>query len=183
MIKSIHLQYEKVKSMKLAIIVAQSQNRVIGRANGLPWHLPKDLQYFKRVTLGKPIIMGRKTFESIGRALPGRVNIVVSRNRQYTAPGVVHALTLEAAIEVAQGVCAQSSVAEVMIIGGAQIYSQALEMADVLYVTSVQADIEGDAHFPEINHSLYRQTYKEDHGADEQNPYPYSFITYQKICQ
>jgi dihydrofolate reductase len=167
--------------MKLALIVAQSQNRVIGKDNSLPWHLPKDLQYFKKVTLGKPIIMGRKTYESIGRALPGRVNIVVSRNPDYKVEGVEHAQNLDQAIELAKKVCIETSVNEVMVIGGAQIYHQAIEVADVLYLTSVEAVVEGDAYFPEIDYSLYKQTQKQSHCADDKNPYPYSFVTYEKI--
>ena len=133
--------------MQLAIVVAQSKNRVIGVNNDLPWRLPKDLAYFKSVTLGKPIIMGRKTFESIGRPLPGRTNIVISRNALFAPEGVEVVSSLMQAVELAKEVCVRDGVAEAMIIGGAQVYSQAIAMADTLYITQVDAQIEGDAFF------------------------------------
>ncbi|NRA22786.1 MAG: dihydrofolate reductase [Oceanospirillaceae bacterium] len=166
--------------MKLAIIVAQSTNRVIGKNNDLPWKLPKDLQYFKKVTLGKPIIMGRNTFESIGRPLPGRVNIVVTSNTEYKREGIEVFHSLTAAIEYAQTICQRDGVDEAMIIGGAQIYSQTLPLVDALYITQVDAQIEGDAFFPEIDYRLFEREYREDHVSDEHNPYSYSFIRYVK---
>ena len=167
--------------MKLAMIVAQSKNRVIGRENDLPWRLPNDLQYFKRVTMGRPIIMGRNTFESIGRALPGRTNIVITRNADYSAPGIKVVHSLEQAVELAKSVCLVEGVAEAMVIGGAQIYQQALPMADTLYITEVDAVIEGDAFFPQLDYSQLAEQRREDHAADASNPYPYSFVVYEKI--
>ena len=166
--------------MKLAIIVAQSNNRVIGKDNDLPWRLPKDLQYFKKVTLGKPIIMGRKTYESIGRPLPGRTNIVISRNKQFTAAGVEVVTSLSEAVALANEICQRENIAEAMIIGGAQIYNQALEMADTLYITQVDASVEVDAFFPEVDYSLYHCVNREENVADDTNPYAYSFIKYAK---
>lgn len=138
--------------MKLSLIVAAAQNNVIGRDNQLPWHLPQDLKYFKATTLGKPIIMGRKTFESIGRPLPGRTNIVISRQSDWRAPGVVVAQTIEQAIALGQQLRDdhQQPVAEVMVIGGAEIYRHTLAVADRVYLTRVHAEVEGDAYFPEL---------------------------------
>jgi dihydrofolate reductase len=167
--------------VKLAIIVAQDKNRAIGIENKLPWHLPEDLRYFKRVTMGKPIIMGRNTFESIGRPLPGRVNIVVSRQEGYSPEGVKVVNSLEAATELAESVCLIDGVDEAMIIGGAQIYSQAIGVADRLYLTEVDAEINGDAWFPEFDRSAWNEIGREDFLAEGPNPYNYSFIVLDKI--
>jgi len=168
--------------MQLAIVVAQSKNRVIGVNNDLPWRLPKDLAYFKSVTLGKPIIMGRKTFESIGRPLPGRTNIVISRNASFAPEGIEVVASLTQAVELAKEVCARDGVDEAMIIGGAQVYSQAIEMADALYITQVDAEIEGDAFFPEVDYSAYRIEFQEDWQSDDKNPYDYSFLRLVKAA-
>jgi dihydrofolate reductase len=167
--------------VKLAIIVAQDKNRAIGIENKLPWHLPEDLRYFKRVTMGKPIIMGRNTFESIGRPLPGRVNIVVSRQQGYSPEGVKVVNSLEAAAELAESICLIDGVDEAMIIGGAQIYSQAIGVADRLYLTEVDAEINGDAWFPEFDRSAWDEIGREDFLAEGPNPYNYSFIVLDKI--
>lgn len=167
--------------MKLAIIVAQDKNRAIGIENKLPWHLPEDLRYFKRVTMGKPIIMGRNTFESIGRPLPGRVNIVVSRQEGYSPEGVKVVNSLEAATELAESICLIDGADEAMIIGGAQIYSQAIGSADRLYLTEVDAEINGDAWFPEFDRSAWNEIGREDFLAEGPNPYNYSFIVLDKI--
>jgi dihydrofolate reductase len=166
--------------MKLAIIVAQSQNRVIGVNNTLPWRLPKDLQYFKQVTMGKPIIMGRKTFDSIGRPLPGRTNIVITKNLRFQPSGVKVVNSLQAAIDLAQIACQKDAVEEALIIGGAQIYQQVLPVIETLYITEVKAEIEGDAYFPAIDYSQFFEQEREDMSADETNPYAYSFVIYRK---
>lgn len=167
--------------MELAMIVAQSTNRVIGIENELPWRLPKDLQYFKRVTLGKPVIMGRKTYESIGRPLPERANIVISSNRDYVVDGVTVVHSLEEAISAANKLAKlDKSIAEIMVIGGAQIYQQALPLARTLYITQVEAHLDGDAHFPEVDFNHYKETARESYTSDDTNPYDYSFITYVK---
>ena len=135
--------------MRVSLIVGMAENGVIGRDNTLPWHIPADLQYFKRVTLGKPIIMGRKTFESIGRPLPGRTNIVLTRQAGFAAAGVQVVATLEAAIACARQQAAADGVDEIMVIGGAAVYAEALPRAERLYITRVHQRPEGDAHFPE----------------------------------
>lgn len=160
--------------MKLAIIVAQARNGVIGVDNKLPWHLPADLKYFKQVTFGKPVIMGRLTFESIGRPLPGRANIVVTRNAAWSHAGVQTAASLAEAIELAQAHCEIGGCDEAMVIGGAQIYAQALDQAQRIYLTEVQADIEGDAHFPVLSQEQWQEVQRADFGAEGPNPYDYS---------
>lgn len=134
---------------RLCLIVAQGENRAIGKDNRMPWHLPEDLQHFKRVTMGKPIIMGRKTFESIGRPLPGRTNIVITRQKDWQAEGVQAVASLEAAIERA----AAEAPEEIMVIGGAQIYQASLPLAERVYLTQVHETFEGDAFFPELDDS------------------------------
>jgi dihydrofolate reductase len=166
--------------MKVALIAAFAQNLVVGINNSLPWHLPEDLKYFKRTTSGKAIIMGRKTYESIGRPLPNRTNIVVSRNPNFSAEGVVMVTSLEEAVKHAENVNMINGVEEVMIIGGAAIYQASLPMADRLYLTHVHANVEGDAYFPKIDLEQWEEVSREDFNKDESNPYDYSFSVYDK---
>lgn len=165
----------------LSLIVAMSNNHVIGNDNMLPWHLPNDLQYFKQVTMGKPIIMGRKTFESIGRPLPGRRNIIISRQADYQPNNVDVVDSIEKAIELASNIALVDGHEEVMVIGGAQIYEQALPFADRLYITHVDAEINGDAFFPEFNTDLYRISQKASYQSTQDNPYNYRFDVYDRI--
>ena len=167
--------------MQLALIVAQSENRVIGRNNALPWHLSEDLKYFKAVTMGKVIIMGRKTYESIGRPLPGRTNIVVSRDAQYRVDGVTVANSLQQAIEQAQAVSEINGAEEAMVIGGAQFYEQALPLCQRLYLTQVHHDVCGDAYFPELDAQQWQEVSRQDFDAVEPNPYRYSFIVLDRV--
>jgi dihydrofolate reductase len=161
--------------MRIALVAAMSENRVIGRENRLPWRLSADLRHFKSLTMGKPVIMGRNTYESIGKPLPGRSNIVVTRNPDYRAQGcrVVH--SLEQALEAAAGH------AEVMVIGGADLYRQTLERADCLYLTLVKAELDGDAVFPEFEPRDWREVKRESHRADEKNEYDYDFVTLERV--
>ena len=137
--------------VRVGMIVAMAENRVIGRNNQLPWYLPNDLKYFKAVTMGKPIIMGRKTYESIGKPLPGRTNIVVTSQQDFTAAGVSVVYSVEQALTLAQSVAVIDGADEVMIIGGAQLYSEMLDHVERLYLTRVHADVEGDAWFPALD--------------------------------
>ena len=164
--------------MKLALIAAYAQNNVVGIDNKLPWHLPEDLKYFKRITTGKAIIMGRKTYESIGRPLPNRTNIVITRNTDFTAPGIEVVNSLDAAIELAQSINEINGTEEVMVIGGAQIYNESLPKADRLYLTHVHAEVKGDAHFPQVDFSAWKEVGREDYKSSETNPYDYSFAVY-----
>lgn len=151
------------------------ENRLIGKENGLPWKIPADLQFFKKVTMSKPIVMGRKTFESIGRPLPGRKNIIITRDKGYTADGCEVAYSIDQAISLA------GHVDEVMVIGGANIYQQFITQADRLYLTKVHGEFSGDAWFPEIDFSQWQLDEKEDHKADEKNESDYSFEVYDSI--
>ncbi|MDH3979636.1 MAG: type 3 dihydrofolate reductase [Gammaproteobacteria bacterium] len=161
--------------MKISIIVAMAANRVIGHENRLPWHLPADLQHFKQITMGKPILMGRKTYESIGRPLPGRTNIVITRDESYTAEGCMVVHSMEEAMQAA------GDSDEVMVIGGAEFYQQVLPQADVLYLTLVEGEFEGDAFFPEINEDEWREVERSDFGSDEKNPHAYSFVRMDRV--
>ncbi len=164
----------------LALIVAVADNGVIGRDNGLPWHLPEDLRYFRRVTMGKPIVMGRKTFESIGRALPGRTNIVISRDRQFAPAGALLAASLDEALVLAGQLADEQGVGEAVVIGGAQIYALALPRADRLYFTRVHASVEGDTVLPPIDWEQWAETSCERHAASGDNPYEFSFVVYDR---
>jgi dihydrofolate reductase len=163
------------------MIVAMAENRVIGRDNQLPWHLPNDLKYFKATTMGKPIVMGRKTYESIGRPLPGRVNIVVTTNRAFMADGVKVVHGVDEALSLAGSIADKAGVDEIMVIGGAQLYADLLPKVERLYLTLVHAEVAGDALFPELDFSQWSQLAREDFNGGGANPFDYSFITYRKI--
>ncbi|UDL04314.1 type 3 dihydrofolate reductase [Marinobacter sp. CA1] len=168
--------------MRTALIVAMARNRVIGRNNALPWYLPGDLRYFKQATMGKPIIMGRKTWESIGRPLPGRLNVVISRNPQWSAPeGIPTVRSLAEALVKAEAQAELEGGDEVMVIGGGQIYAEALPQVDRMYITQVHADVEGDAWFPEVDWDQWEEIGREDFSASDNNPYDYSFVVYQRL--
>ena len=167
--------------MHIAIIVAMAENGVIGKNNQLPWYLPEDLRYFKQTTMAKPIVMGRKTFESIGRALPGRTNIVISRQSDLVLPeGVKLAATLEQAVDIASAVCEIEEADELMIIGGEQIYKAAMPIATRLYLTKVHGSVEGDAYFTDFTEADWTLKTQEKHVASGNNPYDYSFCVYEK---
>ncbi len=166
--------------VELAVIVAAAENGVIGRNNALPWHLPEDLRYFKRITMGKPIVMGRKTYESIGRPLPGRTNIVITRSPDWSAEGVSVVHSLEEALSLAQDIAVIDGATELMVIGGAEIYSTALPLADRLYLTQVHAKVEGDAWLPQVDWTAWREVSREQFKASEGNPYDYSFAVFER---
>ena len=161
--------------MRLSIIAAMSANRVIGRNNSLPWKLPADLKRFKNLTMGHHLLMGRKTFESIGQPLPGRTTVVITRQTRYSPTGALVAHSIEQALQLA----AQDS--EVFVAGGAQIYQQMLPRADRLYLTSLDKEFEGDSTFPDFDESDWQLIFQENRGPDEKNAYHYSFLTYERI--
>ena len=165
-----------MKHPAIAIVVAMAENRVIGRDGGLPWRLSADLARFRALTMGKPIIMGRRTHESIGRALDGRRNIVVTRHPDYQAPGCLVATSLEAAFEAA------SSAEEISVIGGAGIYEQALPFASRMHLTLVHASIDGDVQFPDIEPGEWQEISRVERSADARNPYDLSFIELTRHC-
>ena len=164
--------------MKKSIIVAISTNGVIGRNNALPWHMPADMKYFKRMTQGHPIIMGRKTFLSMGsKPLPKRLNIILTRKKDTPTPKGGHlAHTLTEAFAIA----ADSGAHETFIIGGSEIYRCALPFTDTLYITQIDAHVEGDTYFPDLDYSQWQEVSKKSHKADEKNHYDYAFLTYTR---
>jgi dihydrofolate reductase len=159
----------------LSMIVAHANDRVIGKNNDMPWHLPADLAYFKKTTLGKPIIMGRKTFQSIGRPLPGRKNIVISRDDTYQVEGV------EVVNSVAAALALVIESEEVMVIGGGAIYQHCLAAAQRLYITHIDADIDGDTYFPEYNLAVWKKVASDIRPSDEKNQYQLDFSVYEKV--
>jgi dihydrofolate reductase len=166
--------------MRLSLIVAAAENGVIGRNNALPWHLPEDLRNFKRITMGKPIVMGRKTYESIGRPLPGRTNIVISRQPGYAVEGVKVVASIDEALALAQDIATIDGSEELMVIGGAQIYEHGLTLASRIYLTRVHASVEGDAFLPAIDWADWQETSREYHPATGPNPYAYTFFEYER---
>lgn len=168
----------------LTIIVAVADNNVIGSANQLPWRLPDDLKRFKALSLGKPVVMGRKTFDSIGKPLPGRLNIVVSRQPGLQIPGCTVVTSLEQAIATAQPAAddaAKSPAGEIVIVGGADIYRQALPQVAMIHLTRVHASVPGDVHFPELARNEWREVATEYHPADERHAYAFTFSTLQRV--
>lgn len=163
-------------NFKLIIIVAKAENNVIGNENQLIWHLPNDLKHFKQLTSGHPIIMGRKTFESIGKPLPNRTNIVITRNKDWNPEGVLVANSLHEAIEKGREIDE-----EVYIIGGGNIYEQSMDWADALEVTEVHHLFEGDAKFPEIDLTIWKETSREDFEKDEKHLFDFSFVRFERI--
>jgi dihydrofolate reductase len=163
--------------MRVSLIVAVSENGVIGRDGGLPWRLSKDLRRFKQLTMGHHLVIGRRTWEEVGTPLPGRIMVVVTRDRTFAADGVLVAHSLDEALDLVR------DDDEPFIGGGAEIYRMALErsMVDCLYITRVHAEVEGDTFFPEIDLEAWRLISREDHEADDRNQYPFSFLVYNQV--
>lgn len=162
--------------MRIAMIAAMAKNRVIGLDNDMPWRLPDDLKFFKKTTTGKPVIMGRKTFESIGsRPLPNRPNLVISRQADFVAEGATVFSSVEDAI------ASTDSVEEVIIMGGGQLYKQMLPQADKLYLTLINADIDGDTLFPDWTEFSWNEIEREHHAMDDSHAYDFDFVTLQKV--
>jgi len=159
---------------RVSLIVAMARNGVIGVNNTLPWHLPADLKHFKSLTMSHHIVMGRKTYESIGKPLPGRTSVVVTRNPGYSVSGVIVVNSLESALDA----CDNDE--EIFVIGGAELYRQAINLADRIYLTEIDADISGDAHFTEFDRKLWQETERITNAPDERNPYTFHFVVYDK---
>jgi dihydrofolate reductase len=160
--------------MRRSIVVAVARNGVIGRDNQLPWRLPDDLKYFKQATMGHPVIMGRRTWQSIGKALPGRKNIVVTRDRDFQAPGCVVVHSLAEAWKAAEGAD------EACVIGGTTLFEETLPNADVIHLTEVEAEVEGDTWFPPFDRSQWRETEVARHPADARNAYPFRIVRLER---
>lgn len=163
-----------MKKPEIAIIVAMASNRIIGVNNTLPWRIPADLQHFKILTMGHHMIMGRKTFDSIGKPLPGRTTVVATHNRELQISGCIMAHTLEEAIAA----CADDE--RLFIVGGAELYTQALPLAGTLYITEIQQAVEGDAHFPVFDKTEWLEVSREKHSQKTPQPLEYHFITYRR---
>jgi dihydrofolate reductase len=164
----------------IVLIAAVADNGVIGRGNALPWRLRSDLQHFRALTMGKPVIMGRKTFVSLGRPLPGRTTVVVSRDRDFGAPGVVAAPDLDAALAVAQSDALRRGADAIMVAGGAEIYAKALAQASRLLITCVHTRVDGDTHFPAIDPRLWRETARSEHEPAAGDDAPFTFVIYER---
>jgi dihydrofolate reductase len=162
-----------VKIPPIGLVVAVARNGVIGRGNALPWRLPNDLAYFKRLTLGRPIVMGRRTWDSLGRPLPGRRNVVLTRDRSFASDGaeVVHDL---------EGAYALADDAGLLVIGGGELYRLCLPLAEALHLTTVEADVEGDVSFPPWNPAEWIEVAAESHPADDRHAFPYTFRTLRR---
>jgi dihydrofolate reductase len=158
----------------VSLVVAMARNRVIGRNNTLPWRLSDDLKRFKTITMGKPILMGRKTFESIGKPLPGRANLVLTRDRAWQATGVLTVGSIDEAIERSR------RASELAVIGGAEVYQLALPVTDIIYLTRVEADVEGDTRFPELDAREWTEDVIGAQAADEKNQYPTTYLTLRR---
>ena len=167
--------------MKLAMIAAVAENNAIGINNKMPWYLPGDLRYFKAITMGKPIIMGRKTFDSLRKPLPGRTNIVITRDKSWQQDGVKVVYSLDEAIELAEDIALINGNDEIMVIGGEQIYRMALEKAERLYLTKVYQSFDGDAFFPELNDRQWQETSREDLQSEGEQALAYSYLILDRI--
>lgn len=164
----------------LVFVVAVSENGVIGREGDMPWQLSTDLKRFKALTLGRPVVMGRKTFRSIGRALPGRENIVITRDPAFSAEGVHVVASVEAALDLASEFARRDGMTEVAVIGGGEIYRQLMDRVDILHVTHVEAVLEGDTRFPEIDPAIWESGPEERIPEGPKDTYPTRFITYRR---
>ncbi|MGV6825636.1 MAG: type 3 dihydrofolate reductase [bacterium] len=163
-----------IRPKRVSIIAAMANNRVIGKDNRLPWHLPADLAHFKRITMGKPMLMGRKTWESLPGLLPGRRHVVITRDPAYRAEGADTVNSIDEAL------AATSEADEVMVVGGANLYGQFLAIADRMYLTRVDTDVEGDAWFPDFDAKYWQEVASESHSADDRNAFDYEFVTLER---
>ena len=169
------------KDAPIALVVAVAENGVIGWQGGLAWHQSSDLKFFRKVTMNKPLIMGRKTFESIGKPLDGRDNIVITRNSSFEAPGILVAANLEEALEMAREKARARGADEISIIGGAQIYELTLPVADRIYLSEIHSSPDGDTFFPQIDKSQWREISRERHAAGPKDSADYSLVVLERI--
>ena len=165
----------------IALIVARAENRAIGRGGDLPWHLHSDMRYFRKITMGKPIIMGRLTFKSLPRALDGRLNIVLTRNAAFEAPGAVMAYSLEEALDVARRAAAKAGVDETMVMGGEDVFREVLPQARRIYLTEVHAAPHADTWFPELDMKEWREVSREAHAAGPKDDHAFSFVVLERV--
>jgi dihydrofolate reductase len=167
--------------MNILLVAAIAQNGVIGRGNALPWRLKSDMQHFRALTMGKPVVMGRKTYLTIGKPLKGRTTIVVSRDRGFTSPGIVVAPSLDAALTAARGDALRRNAATIVVAGGAEIYTQAMLVATRLGITHVHKQIAGDAYFPAIDPNEWYESGRSEHEAAAEDEAAFAFVTYERV--
>ncbi|SCA57446.1 Dihydrofolate reductase type 3 [Candidatus Terasakiella magnetica] len=163
--------------MLISMIVAVAENGAIGKGNKMLWHIPEDFKYFKATTMGKPIIMGRKTYESIGRPLPGRLNVVITRDKSWFAQGVSTVNSLRGALNLASDNASE----EIFIVGGSTIYEQSMQYAERIHITEVHDTYEADAFFPKLDDAVWKEVSREDHQGDGEKKPDYSFVVYERI--
>lgn len=166
--------------MEISLVVAVTRNNVIGRDGGLPWRLSTDLKRFKALTIGKPVVMGRVCYDSIGKPLPNRPNIVITRNRDFAPGGIIVVHSLEEALQRAEAEARNLGVDEIAVIGGGVVYREAMDRATVLHVTHIEAEVEGDTFFPEIDPEVWQAGPVESVPAGEKDDYPTRFVTYRR---
>ena len=166
--------------MNILLVAALAQNGVIGRGNALPWRLKSDMQHFRALTMGKPVVMGRKTFLSIGKPLKGRTTIVMSRDSDFTAPGIVVAPSLDAALSAARGDALRRNADTIVVAGGAEIYAQAMLLATQLAITHVHKQVDGDAYFPAIDPNEWSESARSEHEAAAEDEAAFAFVTYAR---
>ncbi len=167
--------------VRLALVVAVADNRVIGKEGALPWHISSDLKFFRAITMNKPLVMGRKTFDSIGKPLDGRDNIVITRNKDFSVPGVLVAANLEDALQLAHEKAAARGADEIAVIGGAQIYGLVLPRADIIYLTEVHASPEGDTCFPTLSEEEWSEISRERHDAGSRDSADFSYVVLERV--
>lgn len=170
-----------MSALPLVLVVAVAENGVIGNKGQLPWHIPGDLKHFKSVTMGKPIVMGRKTYESIGKPLPGRANIVLTRDRHWSADGIRIAASLEDALRIGAEEAKKAGAEEIAVIGGSALFAETLPIAAKIELTEVHASPEGDTFFPPYNKKDYRETRRAPRQQGERDDHPYSVVTLERI--
>ena len=164
----------------IVIVAAVAENGVIGRSNTLPWQLKSDMAHFRELTMGKPVVLGRKTYQSIGKPLAGRTSIVVSRDGSFNAPGIIVAPSLAAALQTARGDALRRNCNAIVVAGGAHIYAQALPLATRLFITEVHKPIEGDTRFPQIDPKVWRESARSEHQAGPQDDAAFALVTYER---
>jgi dihydrofolate reductase len=169
-------------AVPLTLVAAMAENGVIGRDNGLPWRLKSDMVHFRAITMGKPVVMGRKTFLSIGRPLPGRTTIVVSRDGAFAAPGIVVAPSMQAALTVARGDALRRGAESIIVAGGADLYAQTMPLADRLHITYVHRAVDGDVYFPAIDRSVWQETARDEHAAAAGDDAAFAFVIYRRAA-
>jgi dihydrofolate reductase len=168
-------------SADIVLLAAVAENGVIGRDNALPWRLKSDMQHFRSLTMGKPVVMGRKTYQSIGKPLPGRTTIVVSRDATFAAPGILAAPSLAAALEAARGDALRRGVNAIIVAGGGEIYKEAMPLATQLSITEVHKRVDGDARFPAIDPQMWRETARSEHPPAAEDETAFAFVAYERI--